>query len=205
MLRMCIITTLDLELKKNKKKGTYYVEGPGSSSHMEFMNIITQLFHKNNSFYLTMKTEECLDRLKTNESDSVSAFYSYYDNLQDYQVPVPLFLGKVAFLSGYDMTGKPLKPKDCGTVFANFELLEPSVHIWSLVLILSLALFISARTVIYLYHKRKVAKRWTKRCSKRYGFSNYLVPYDYLKISYVRKMITQELMLVFYGTSRNFR
>ena len=132
MVRKCLATTSNVELKTNPRDGSYYVEGLGSEGYMVFMDIFNSVFKENNTFYYTEDPDECLHRLKCNQSDYSTTLYIYYNTSLGVKIPLVAFSSKTTFLSGYNLNENPSKPSECGTVFDNLNLLEPSVHLWAM-------------------------------------------------------------------------
>lgn len=53
MACVCIQTTFEIELKRNSKNGTYYVDGPETSDFNELIKVTIDVLDKNLTFNLT--------------------------------------------------------------------------------------------------------------------------------------------------------
>lgn len=145
-VRMCVTLPVESELNQ-RKDGSYYVTGAMDVVCNELIDIANRL-HKNISYYITTSTDECIERLKSNRSDMVTSMFVYHEESPLYQVPIPMFLSKITFLTGYNLKEKRETLMDHGTVFTNVNLLETPVYLCSALLILSFILVIWARTLI---------------------------------------------------------
>lgn len=155
------------------------------------MNEVTQL---NNTFYYSTKTEECLERLKNNQSDLSTSMISYYQYLDGFTVPVQLMPGDIQFITGYKLNFTAIKPRECATVMANIQLLGPFVHLTSLALIFSLILIISTGIIMKFKLKRKYSCELTTRKMSKSK-----------TVKKVMKQIIKELSLVYNRKSIRFR
>lgn len=132
MLRICT-TSMKTDFKQDPEKGFYSISGPRSTLYKSFVQLTNQMFSRNNSFYLTTETEECVTRLANNESDFTTAMFPYFES---HKVLIPMFANKINFITGYQLNHTSLKPKECGNVMANVELLGPFVYVATLALVL---------------------------------------------------------------------
>ena len=93
-----------------------------------------------------------------------------------YQVPVPMFVSKVVFMTGYDLKGKTFQPKDYGTVFTNISLLEAPVYLWVLFLVVSLIAVIWASKLIHSRQRSKLRRnRLSNSTKKNRSIKNRLI------------------------------
>lgn len=193
-MRICLTTTTKVELK-TAQDGSYRIEGYGSHNYMEFARIADQLFYKNFTLFSTTNDEECMDRLRSNQSDVSTAMSPYFGNLKDYQVPVPMFLSRLSFMTGYDFEAKSPKTKECGSVFDNFTLFAPSAYFWTCFLLFVFVTFIAVKTSINWNHKKCFLIN-LKRLKKRAVHSRF-------KCTFAQ--VSKEVRRTFYCTSEQFR
>lgn len=196
-IRLCATTAVYFDLKTDKN-GRYYVDGLASESYNVFIQLSYAIFNDNFLLHLTTETDECVDRLQRNLSDFASPMFLYHDasNAHKFKVPVPMFLSRMSFFTGYDLTGRSLKPKECGTVFDNINLIYPSTQLWAALLVLSFILVILARIFAVWHHKYILYGKWKlfhRRQSK------------WFSAKFMGKKVLQELLRAYNGTSDNNR
>lgn len=155
MIRYCFPTGTDIKAYK-KSTGQWTVDGIGAEAYIDGITTTLRSYKPfNTTFYFTPETNECLERLSNNESDSSSVFLPIETIAAGYFVPHPLFSGRLQFVSGYNVSEGVIKEKDSATVAANFFLLEAQVYFWSLILFTSFISFIAFRvTLMYLNVRR---------------------------------------------------
>lgn len=145
MIRFCIASANPIEIHRNAD-AKWSVEGIAAEFYLDGMILAERSYpFLNVTFYLTTSTDECLERLAKNQSDSTSVFMPIESISPDYYVPHPLIAGKLAFVTGYNMTDGDRKVEDTATVATNLELLHAEVYIWALMLIVSFIMFIITR------------------------------------------------------------
>lgn len=188
MARICMTVIGEVKLREDEQN--FYVNEKSSAGEL-LMNEIT---HKNNTFYLTTETEECLERLKNNQSDYSTSMVSYFENLDGFTVPVPMFPSKVQFITGYRLNDYDVKPRECATVIANIKLLGPFVHLASLALIFSAILIMLVGIVMQFQYKEKHSRRFSLRKRSKVALFR----------SVMRELI-KELSLVYYGYTKHFK
>lgn len=152
--------------------------------------MFNQITNKNNTFYYTADIEECLERLKNNESDYATSMVPYYRNLNGFHVPVLMFPSKIQIITGYEFKYSQVKPKECATVLENLEFLHPNVYLAVLALIFSAILVIAAELFMRIRKKSKFSQR--KRST----------------INLIRRVVNQlgkELSLIHNGSSIHFK
>lgn len=177
LIRMCVPLPLQTETKM-RPDGSHYVDGTMSEVGNELINLLERM-SRNQTFHVTTSTEECLERVKNNQSDIATSFVQ--ENMSGYRVPVPMFLNKVEFLTGYNLMGKSFKPMDYGTVFDNATLLQMPVYLCTLLFLLLFFLVICLR-ILTLKHQRSRKKP---------------------KNGYFIKRVVRETSLVFYTKSES--
>lgn len=182
-MRVCI-TTAATNILTRRRDGSYRVTGPSYDFYSEYIEILGRMFSKNNSIYLTMSSDECLDRLNSNQSDFTTAMFPYFGNSIDLRIPVPFYASKISFITGFDLTRKPVRPRECASVISNLTLIEPHAYFFAALLFLSLVLVILLQTWMFVSYKRR----------RTNGYKMFHL-----------KLILGEIMPVFFGTSKRFR
>lgn len=166
------------------KQNSYADEKSG-----EGRKIINQVTQANNSFYFSKRIEECLERLKNNQSDFSTSMVSYYENLDGFTVPVQLMPSMTQFVSGYKLNLTNVKPHDCATVYANIQLLHPFVYLASFLFILSAIFVVATGIWIQFKNKEQIGKLRLNKLSNFFIFNHLM----------------KELFFVYNGSSRHFR
>lgn len=187
MARVCYLF-IGKQAVDESKQNSYITKSSGVGP-----KIMNQALHGNNTFFYSTKTEECLERLKNNQSDISTSTSSYFENLDGYTVPVPMFANKIRFIAGYKLDFAAVKPEECATVMDNVQLLGPFVHLASLALIFSSVLVVLAGILMQLQYKENKIK----------GRSRHLS--NYLLMKYVMKQLMKELSLIYNGKSHHFK
>ena len=167
MIRCCIATATPVEAKQ-RENGEWSAEGLGAAMYIEQMRLkIAQSHPFNVTFYLTTEADECLDRLKTNQSDVSSVILPVDSISTGFHVPQPMFVGQLQFISGYNITEKEEMFEDTATVLSNADLLEIEVYYWALLLLVSFFTFIVLRTAMFCVMLRHIVKMSPVRIIRR--------------------------------------
>lgn len=183
MLRICFPVP-GAKLKEKFQKSS----NPGKLSL--FSELFEQVLKTNYSYFFTTKAEECLERLKNNQSDFSAGLVSYYKNLDGFNVPVPIKLQRVQLVSGYKLNLSEIKPQESATVMENVDLIGLSVHLTALGTIFSAIFIVLASILIHLKHHKE-------RRNKKYSHHQL--------IKRALKKLIKELVLICYGSTTRFK
>ena len=178
-MRICIPTIVKNTLNK-RKDGSYGIDGFGASQYLELIDIFSRTYGRNSTFHLTNHRIECIERMKNNQSDFSSFYLPIFKDTEHFSIPTSIMSTKLAFLTGYDLMRKPVKPRQCADVLINISLLDPLTYFWSFIVTIILVLFISLKIWATMKTKEK-------------------------KTKHVWKHISKELMSLYYGNSDKFR
>lgn len=188
LVRFCI--TLPIALLLGEPNDTSYeFTGPVSQAVNKLTDFVKST-SKNSSIYATTSTEECLERMKNNQSDMTSSMFLYHESSHYYQIPVPMFVSQIEFMVGYKLDEKTFKPVDYGTVFTNVSLLSLSVYFLCAVLILSFLFIVCVSTWIHQSFSLSNCRRLERKKSRKRTFI---------------KAFILEARMVFYRKSKRLR
>ena len=174
LLRIC--STIPVQSQPQKRPdGSYFYDGVASRVGNEMLDLLGRTV-KNFSLFATISTDECVKRLKNNETDMSTSAFMFSEDSPYYQVPVPMFDSKIVFMAGYDLKGKTFQPKEYGTVFTNISLLEAPVYLWALFLVVSLIAVIWASTLVHSRQRSKLRRnRLSNSTKKNRSIKNRLI------------------------------
>ena len=186
-LEECLTVTSEIHPVLGKD-GIWTLEGLGADRYLETNGILWQIFRSpNTSYYVAKSSEECWDRMIRNESDFSNAFYSIQTVWPALRPILPIFVEKVEFLTGYNVTDGKWHVEKTTSVISNVLLLDPQVHLWALMIMATLFCFIIARVILFSVMRREI---WAKLGKK--GISPGF-------------MIRREMSRVFYHSSSQFK
>lgn len=150
MIRQCTVSTTDVQAVQ-RSDGSWTVEGVEAEHFLDTVLLLERAAKPfNSTFYLTLNSNECLQRIINNESDFSNLFIPLHADSPYYHAPQTIFPGKNQFLAGYVISETNNTDKDTATVFTNVELLEPAIYMWSLIFLASIFTFVSFRVSIHM-------------------------------------------------------
>lgn len=133
-----------------KPDGHWSADGLGASQTIEFLDFMERLILPHNMSYVkTSNTQQCIDRLVSNESDLVNNDIPMETISPHYHVPLPSLAGKFQFSSGYVMTDGQQHTEETASVLTNVDLLDTQVYLAALALFTCFILLISARVLMH--------------------------------------------------------
>ena len=154
MIRYCLSTATQVEAVR-KANGKWSVEGIVAEGYAEQIELTEKLLDPLNVTFHFAEVNECLHRLKNNLSDASSVFMQIDSMSPDFNVPQPLFAGRLQYITGYNFTDDQ---EDTATVFTNADLLKPEVYCWTSFL-LALFIVVIVVNVAMFYHLTKKVVR----------------------------------------------
>lgn len=147
-------------------------------------------FEKNATYHFALGHDECLIRMRNNESDIGLDSLPLSNMIDGIILSTPIFPTKISVTTGYKLNMNEIRPHESATVMANLGLMSPTVHLSVLGLVFLAICVVFTSILIQFNYQREIRRR--RRSNS-------------VHIKRVLKKLKKELALIYYGSSSKFR